>query len=401
MREKDVNLPCRIFAILVMLFLLAPLVVIVIASFTPTALITFPPQGFSLKWYANIFGSSTHFMDGLVNSLKIGILATAADILLGVTAALSVCRYSFKGKDALLNYYTSPMYVPSVAFAFVLLQVYSQIGGVSGMLRIFIGHLIIILPYIVRNTVSVLHVFNWTLEDAATSMGATPIQVFFKVTIPLARPGIMAGALLAFLYSFDEVALSSLLSTPRFITLPIRIMNYMELTFDPTLAAISTLLILVLTVGNVFSRKVIHRSWSFTEELVVAVFVLITLLAAALACREGELVSLTLVTDRLPKKLKKPSVILITVLSIIFSIILFKYGMDKVITQLQNGKRTFVLNWPEWIFWSFVPIGAGCMILHFIEFCLDFCCKTDSAKNTDNSTKSNMNTITTDKKEGK
>ena len=98
MREKDVNLPCRIFAILVMLFLLAPLVVIVIASFTPTALITFPPQGFSLKWYANIFGSSTHFMDGLVNSLKIGILATAADILLGVTAALSVCRYSFKGK---------------------------------------------------------------------------------------------------------------------------------------------------------------------------------------------------------------------------------------------------------------------------------------------------------------
>ena len=187
MREKDENLPCRIFAILVMLFLLAPLVVIVIASFTPTALITFPPQGFSLKWYANIFGSSTHFMDGLVNSLKIGILATAADILLGVTAALSVCRYSFKGKDALLNYYTSPMYVPSVAFAFVLLQVYSQIGGVSGMLRIFIGHLIIILPYIVRNTVSVLHVFNWTLEDAATSMGATPIQVFFKITIPLAR----------------------------------------------------------------------------------------------------------------------------------------------------------------------------------------------------------------------
>ena len=401
MREKDVNLPCRIFAILVMLFLLAPLVVIVIASFTPTALITFPPQGFSLKWYANIFGSSTHFIDCHVNSLKIGILDTSADILLGVTAALSVCRYSFKGKDALLNYYTSPMYVPSVAFAFVLLQVYSQIGGVSGMLRIFIVHLIINLPYIFRNTVSVLHVFNWTLEDAATSMGATPIQVFFKITIPLARPGIMAGALLAFLYSFDEVALSSLLSTPRFITLPIRIMNYMELTFDPTLAAISTLLILVLTVGNVFSRKVIHRSWSFTEELVVAVFVLITLLAAALACREGELVSLTLVTDRLPKKLKKPSVILITVLSIIFSVILFKYGMDKVITQLQNGKRTFVLNWPEWIFWSFVPIGAGCMILHFIEFCLDFCCKTDSAKNTDNSTKSNMNTITTDKKEAK
>ena len=243
MREKRVNILCTIVALLVMLFLLAPLVVIVIASFTPTAVVVFPPKGFSLKWYANIFSSSTHFMEGLVNSLKIGLLATALDILLGVTAALSVCRHDFKGKNALLNYFTSPMYVPSVAFAFVLLQVYSQIGGIPGAVRIFIGHFIIILPYIVRNTVSVLHVFNWTLEDAATSLGANPVQVFFKITIPVAKPGILAGALLAFLYSFDEVALSSLLSTPKFITLPIRIMNYMELTFDPTLAAISTFLI--------------------------------------------------------------------------------------------------------------------------------------------------------------
>lgn len=137
--------------------------------------------------------------------------------------------------------------------------------------------------------------------------------------------------------------------------------------------AVSTLLILVFTVGNVFSRKVIHRSWSFTEELVVAVFVLITLMAAALACREGELVSLTLVTDRLPVKTRKPLMVLVTVLCVVFTAILFKYGMDKVMTQLANGKRTFVLNWPEWIFWSFVPIGAACMILHFVEYCIDFC----------------------------
>ena len=142
----------------------------------------------------------------------------------------------------------------------------------------------------------------------------------------------------------------------------------------------STILILVLTVGNVLSRKVLHRSWSFTEELVVAVFVLITLLAAALACREGELVSLPLLTDRLPKKSRKPIMILITVLSVLFTLILFKYGLDKVITQLENGKRTFVLNWPEWIFWSFVPIGAGCMALHFAEHCLDVCTDFKYAK---------------------
>lgn len=142
----------------------------------------------------------------------------------------------------------------------------------------------------------------------------------------------------------------------------------------------STLLILVLTVGNVLSRKVIHQSWSFTEELVVAVFVLITLMAAALACREGELVNLTLLTERLPKKLRVLSMALNTILCVAFTSVLFKYGMDKVITQLENGKRTFVLNWPEWIFWSFVPIGAACMILHFIEYFIDYCVKEKGDK---------------------
>ena len=155
-----------------------------------------------------------------------------------------------------------------------------------------------------------------------------------------------------------------------------KLMNVIA-AIEKIILVITMLLILALTVGNVFSRYVIHRSWSFTEEIVVAVFVLITLLAAALACREGELVNLTLVTNSLPEQTKKPLMILVTVLCVIFSLILFKYGLDKVITQLENGKRTFVLNWPEWIFWSFVPIGAGCMILHFIEYCIDFCTKKE------------------------
>lgn len=139
----------------------------------------------------------------------------------------------------------------------------------------------------------------------------------------------------------------------------------------------ATLLILVLTVGNVFSRYVIHRSWSFTEEIVIAVFVLISLVAAALSAREGGLVSLSLVTDLFPDRAKKPLTIFITAISIFFSVILFKYGVQKVMTQLANGKRTFVLNIPEWIFWIYVPIGAGCMILHFLEYCLDVCLKKE------------------------
>ena len=149
---------------------------------------------------------------------------------------------------------------------------------------------------------------------------------------------------------------------------------------EKTVLVVTMLLILVLTVGNVFSRKVIHQSWSFTEELVVAIFVLITLLGAALSAREGGLVGLNLVTERLPKSAKKPVMILITIFSVLFMGILFYYGMDKVLAQLANQKRTFVLNWPEWIFWSFVPIGSVCMILHFIEFCLDVCTKRRTNK---------------------
>lgn len=144
-------------------------------------------------------------------------------------------------------------------------------------------------------------------------------------------------------------------------------------TVEKMILAAATVLILVLTVGNVFSRKVIHQSWSFTEELVVAVFVLITLMAAALACREGELVNLSLVTDRLPERAKKPMLFINTALCILFTAVLFVCGVDKVLTQMENGKRTFVLNWPEWIFWSFVPIGAACMILHFVEYFITYC----------------------------
>ncbi len=153
-----------------------------------------------------------------------------------------------------------------------------------------------------------------------------------------------------------------------------KIMDIIAL-IEKIILLISTLLILVLTVGNVFSRKVIHQSWSFTEELVVAVFVLITLVATALACREGELVNLTLFTEKLSKKAQTVVLFINTALCVFFTTVLFIYGMDKVITQMENGKRTFVLNWPEWIFWSFVPIGAACMILHFIEYLIDYCVK--------------------------
>lgn len=233
----------KVITILVLLFFLAPLIVIVFASFSPSALVTFPPQGFSLMWYKNIFDSSTNFMGGLKNSLIIAFLATFVDIIVGVPAAIAITRNDFKGKDAIASFFASPMYVPSITFSFVLLQMFAMMGRVPASLKIFVGHLIIILPYIIRNTYSILSNFNWTLEEASASLGANPVYTIVKVTLPLIKPGIISGALLSFLYSFDEAVLSSMLNSPKFITLPVRIMNYMEFAFDPTLAAISSVLI--------------------------------------------------------------------------------------------------------------------------------------------------------------
>jgi putative spermidine/putrescine transport system permease protein len=244
MREDRVALLPKMLAALVLLFLMAPLLIIILASFSPTPIVRFPPRGFSLEWYANIFTSSTNFLSGLGNSLKVAVIATALDIVLGVAASLGLSRHRLRGRDALIAFFTSPMYVPGITFAFVLLQLFSAMGRVPSFAQILAGHTVIILPYIVRNTLSVLASFDWTLEDVAASLGATGRQTFFKVTLPLIKPGVIAGALLSFLYSFDEVVLASLLSSPKFMTLPLRIMNYMEYSFDPTLAAISTLLIL-------------------------------------------------------------------------------------------------------------------------------------------------------------
>jgi putative spermidine/putrescine transport system permease protein len=243
MDDDRTSLLAVIISILVFIFLLAPLAVIFLASFSPTPLVVFPPRGFSLEWYANIFSSTAGFLEGFFSSLQVGLIATAVDIVLAVTASLCVSRYRFRFREGLVVFFTSPMYVPSITFAFVLLQCFSAIGRTPAFLRILLGHTVIIFPYILRNTFSMLASFNWNLEDAAASLGANPLQVFFKVTLPVIKPGVIAGALLSFLYSFDEAVLASLLNSPKFITLPVRIMNYMELSFDPTLAAVSSLLI--------------------------------------------------------------------------------------------------------------------------------------------------------------
>lgn len=257
MSDKRTGTFTKVVSICAIIFFMAPLVVIILASFSPTELVLFPPKGFSLKWYHNIFSSSVNFMSGLSNSLEVGILATLLDLLIAVPAALGLAKYKVKGTKRLETFFASPMYIPSITFSLVLLQLFAMMGRVPASLRIFCGHLIIIMPYIFRNTYSILTTYNWTLEEAAASLGASPRRTTFDITLPLVKAGIVSGAILSFLYSFDEAVLASMLNSPKFITLPVRIMNYMEYAFDPTLAAISTLLILFSLLLIILVEKVV------------------------------------------------------------------------------------------------------------------------------------------------
>lgn len=252
--KRDISIGIKIISILVYIFLAAPLIIVILASFSPTAYLKFPPNEFSLKWYSNIF-NSYGFVEGFINSMMLACLATFIDLIVGISAALCITKYNFKGKEFLTNFFTSPMFLPGITFGFILLQVFSMFYGMPAFFKLLIGHCVIILPYIMRNTISVLIGFNWKLEEAARSLGANAFQTFYKITLPLIKPGVIAGGLLSFLFSLDDATLSAFLTDPGFVTLPVRMLTYMEFAFDPTLAAISTVLIIISVSAIVIMEK--------------------------------------------------------------------------------------------------------------------------------------------------
>jgi len=255
--KKRVNWFFKFIAVIAYMIILAPMFVIVIVSFNSTEVITFPPEGWSMRWYANIFAENSKFVTGFINSVKVATIATFFDIVIGVLASISVTKYSFKQRGLLISLFTSPMFIPAIAFGFVLLQMTASLRILTPFMKILIGHIIIILPYIIRNTLGILTSYDWTIEDAAASLGANPVRVFFQITLPIIKPAVLSGALLAFLYSFDEAVIASFLTSAKFTTLPVQIINYMEFSFDPTVAAISTILMAMSLVLMIIMDKFI------------------------------------------------------------------------------------------------------------------------------------------------
>ncbi|MCB6183023.1 ABC transporter permease [Leeia sp. TBRC 13508] len=234
--------PLVVICVLVSLFLLLPIVFIAALSFGDSQWLQFPPPGWTLRWYDELFHDSG-WVEAFLTSTKIALIVTVLSVVLGLMASLALHKGKFPGKKLLQALFLTPMVLPVVVLAVALYALFLKFNLTGSMLGYVIGHLIIALPFSIITISNSLETFEFALEDAAMICGATPLQVKLKVTIPAIKLGIFAAAIFSFLISWDEVVLSIFMATPGMQTLPVRIWGAMRQDLSPVIAAASTLLI--------------------------------------------------------------------------------------------------------------------------------------------------------------
>lgn len=232
------------FAVLVFAFLMVPLIMITITAFGEGSAITFPIQSFSFKWFRKVFALHS-FQISFLTSLEIAILATVIALLIGIPAAYALARSGMKGKGILKSIFLSPTIVPGIVIGFVLYQFLVLILRIPVFVGLLAGHFMVTLPYVIRVVGSSLDQFDFSVEEAAWSLGCGKGEAFFLVVLPNITSGISAAFMLAFINSFNNIPVSMFLSGPGVSTFPATLMNYIEYNYDPTVSAVSVILMAV------------------------------------------------------------------------------------------------------------------------------------------------------------
>ena len=235
------------FGVLMVVFLVAPTLVLVPVSFSSGRAMAFPPPGFSFRWYETILTSNTWSFSTVV-SFQIALLTAVLATVLGTLAAFGLVRGSFPGRGVANAVLLSPMIVPVVIVAIGMFAVFASWRLAGSPLALIVAHTVLTLPYVIVNVGASLRTVDRTLEAASMNLGAGPLRTFRYVTLPLILPGVLAGALFAFIVSWDEVVVSIFLSSPFLQTLPVVMWNQISDAIDPTVAAVATLLTLATTV---------------------------------------------------------------------------------------------------------------------------------------------------------
>lgn len=246
----------RIFGGITALWLMVPILIVIPLSFSGTASFDFPPKSWSTRWYHNLF-SNPEWSDSLVHSLGIAVLVVVFATVLGTACAIGLDRGRLPGKMLVRALILSPMIIPVVIVAVGVYAVFLPWRLVGNQLGFVLAHTALAIPFVVVSVSTSLNGFDRRLEQAAASLGASPTTTFFRVTLPLILPGLFAGAVLAFITSFDEVVVALFLSTPNLRTVPVQMFNTLQ-DVDPTVAAASTLVLtatsIVVLLAVVFNK---------------------------------------------------------------------------------------------------------------------------------------------------
>lgn len=242
-------------ALLSLVYILIPLLVTIPASFTSASYPSFPPQGFSLQWYTKLL-ERPEFVEAFWNSVQFAFLAAFFSVLLGTLGAIAIAKYDIPGKSYLVSLLTSPLTVPQLVLGIALLVYFTPMllaGTPTGLL---IAHIVICVPYVIRFVLTGLSGFDYTLERAAAILGASPLTVFWRVTLPLIRPAILSGALFSFLTSFDNVTVSLFMISSDMRTLPLEIFSNMQDAYSPIVASVSSVVIMISVVLILILEKI-------------------------------------------------------------------------------------------------------------------------------------------------
>jgi putative spermidine/putrescine transport system permease protein len=239
--------------LLVLIFLIGPFLIIVAASFSAGDTLAFPPQGFSFKWILKVFTVES-FRDSFVMSMFLAIGGTFAALLLGIPASYAMSRYKLPFSETVRTIVSAPIIVPGIIVGLALLRYFVVPIGLSITLALFLAHTALVLPYAVRVVSASLNNLRSDIEEAAVLLGSSRLGAFFRVVLPNIRGGILSAFILGFVTSFNQVPVSLFLSGPGVRTLPVDMLGYMEIVFDPSIAALSSLLAF-LSIGIVFAAE--------------------------------------------------------------------------------------------------------------------------------------------------
>jgi putative spermidine/putrescine transport system permease protein len=233
-----------LWTLAVCVFVVAPFFAVVAVSLTPLDYISLPHGAISLRWYRELL-NRTVFLEAGEHSLLLAVEAAVTALFLGTLAALAIVRYRFALRGTVLFTVSSPLFIPMVMGGLAILMFFSMVGWTYEPFRLYAGHCALTVPYVVRVLTASLTGFDMNQELAARNLGANPVKAFLRVTLPQLGPGLIAGAIFAFIVSFDNVGLSLFLSGANYRTLPVELLAFVEADNDPTSAALSVVMIVL------------------------------------------------------------------------------------------------------------------------------------------------------------